>query len=106
MTDHLPPLPSTDALMQAAFDYGAACHMSGRDKQGVPRQGSYAIQHATEELLRAFGQRCYEAGVKAERERITEEVEDLRTNDRTVNLTAGEIVRNEIAEDLLAAIRG
>jgi len=41
----------------------------------------------------------------AERERIIEEIEDLRTNGKSVNLTAGEIMRNEIVDDLLDAIR-
>jgi hypothetical protein len=54
-------LPPLDAVLNAAHAYAAACHLAGRDNEGMPRQGSYAIEHAAQ----AYGRACYEAGVAA-----------------------------------------
>ena len=83
----LPPLPEP-----AVTGIGATRH--GLYSTGEPREFS-----ATQMREYAMLERL------AERERIIEEIEDLRANGEAVNLTAGEIMRNEIVEDLLNAIR-
>jgi hypothetical protein len=53
------------------------------------------------EDLAAFEQRIRQD----ERERLIEEIDGMRSMDRAVNLTAREIIANEVLEDCIASIR-
>jgi hypothetical protein len=83
--DHLPELPPP--------------YMRSEYRSIPPRP---PVSLFMEDQMREYGKLCAER----ERERCVDEIEAIRTNGRAVNLSAGEIMRNEIADDLLAAIRG
>jgi len=63
------------AVLTAAHDHAAACHLAGRDGEGMPRQGSYAIQHAAESAMNA----SYLQGVAAGKKQAAKEYWDIGT---------------------------